>query len=154
MDTFRTLLAAFVLLAFAATPAWACRVGFDQILFEERPQPIALEGAKVIFVRFIRDPAVFERGWPPTDPQGRRGRSALYVPPLIGLARLDGGQDLVPVYARVTSCVPGWFGLSAPPHNSDAYLVGRWMERPKGARAFQAGGEDGSTRGEDQHWHY
>lgn len=149
------LLAGFALLGLATGPAWACRVGGDQILFEERPQPVGLEDAEVIFARFIRDPDVFGRGRSPTDPQGRRGRSGWEVRTFIGLARLKGGQELVPVYALVTSCTHGLFGRPATPHDGDFYLVGRWTERPAGAKAFQAGGEDGSTRsGGEPHWHY
>jgi hypothetical protein len=155
MKRLRALLAGFAVISLAVTPASACRVGADHILFEERPQPTGLENAEVIFGRFIRDPYVFEKERYPARPQGRRGRSEWFGPSLIGVARLEGSLELVPIYARMSSCVLGWMGLSAPPHNRFAYMVGRWTELPDGSRAFQAGGEDGSTLPYNRvHWHY
>ena len=125
----------------ATAPAWACRVGGDQILFDELPAPIGLESAEVIFARFADKGDDFDRS------------NALHpqldeVHPLVGFARLQGGHEQVPVYAMVSDCTHGFYGRPATSHDGDFYLVGRWILLPDGSKAFRAGG-DWNGR-----WHY
>jgi len=133
MNKLIVLLVAVAVLALAATPAAACRIGGDHILFEQRPTPTGAEWMDVIFVHFTDRGRVFEH-FKAHHPRQNEAR------PLIGVAQLEGYGVQVPVYARVTSCTHGFFGRPVPPHIGDFYIVGRWTLLPDGARAFMAGG--------------
>lgn len=149
MCLLKPLLAA-ALVALLPTPAAACRVGWDQHLFEERPAPPdRLTGAQVIRVRF-------SNARPGIDPFPRMrpnpaGNDLTHT--LIGLAhRIDERGDArpFPVYAMVTSCSGFWsmtFGEVREVVNADVWLVGRFVEDADGRR-FHAAGRRMSGGGE------
>lgn len=134
MDPMRTprLIAGSLLLAAAlATPASACRVGGDRVLFEATP-PSVPAGLGVVRVRFANTGEAFER-WRRRAPRSEGGD-------LIGVLRqADGGQ--VPVYHPVTSCTHGFFGKSPAAYDRIAVLVGRFVPIGPGANAFYAAGD-------------
>lgn len=135
------LLVAIAVFGLTVVPVSACAVGGDWILFEERPTPIGLEVADVVFVHFTSDGDAFDRFLalnPWLDA----------VRPLVGAAQLHGSEGQVPVYALVTSCTHGFYGRSIPRHDGDFYLVGKWIVLPDGSRAFQAAGDL------NDRWHY
>ncbi|HLT01763.1 MAG TPA: hypothetical protein VK001_06270 [Geminicoccaceae bacterium] len=117
-------------------PAAACRVGGDQIIFDEAPEP-ELSGATVIHVRFLNSGSSFER-WEELMPYNEIGT-------LVGVARVTrstaGAPDgWFPVYARVTSCTHGFFGRPRRPRDQDAFLVGRFVRDEAGRTLFEAAG--------------
>src|SRR5690606_23645819 len=117
-------------------PAAACRVGGDQIIFDEAPEP-QLSGAIVIHVRFSNSGSFFEQ-WEELMPYNELGT-------LVGVARLTrstaGAPDgWFPVYARVTSCTHGFFGRPRRPWDQDAFLAGRFVRDEAGRTLFEAAG--------------
>ena len=91
-----------------SSQAFACRIGVDQQLFEERPAADALPGAQIIHVQFSNARPAME-GWARhvADPNGGQ---LTYT--LIGVARSLGGEAAdakpFPIYALVTSCSFFW----------------------------------------------
>jgi hypothetical protein len=119
-----------------AGPAAACRVGGDQIIFNEAPKP-ELSGATVIHVRFLNSGSSFER-WEERMPYNELGI-------LVGVARVTrttaGAPDgWFPIYAGVTSCTHGFFGRPRRPWDQDAFLAGRFVRDEAGQTLFEAAG--------------
>jgi len=135
----------------AVTPAAACRVGGDTILFLERPTPVGLDGAEVLHVLFTNKGRVVEYF-------ASHYQRAEFAPSLIGVAYVDGGEAYVPVYVHVNSCMHELGGRPALVHDGEFFIVGRWILLPDGARALQAGSlwwpeyqGDNPSKGT---WHY
>lgn len=137
----KTLLA-FALALQIPSQASACRIGWDQHLFEDSPPVGALAGAQIIRVRFSNSRPALDR-WPrwAANPDGSTLSYAL-----IGVARrLDegaSGAEPFPVYAFVTSCSGFWamnFGEVRTVVEGDYYLIGRFAPDESGHR-FYAGG--------------
>jgi|KBSMisStandDraft_5_1062788.scaffolds.fasta_scaffold2395844_1 hypothetical protein len=116
-----------------ATPAWACRIGVDQIIFAERPVPAVLDNAEVDFVHFSNEGDAFDRART-LFPRLADGRS------LVGVAQFADAAMPVAVYAMVSSCTLGFFGNYPASRNEDAYIAGQWTSLPSGDRAFLAAG--------------
>jgi hypothetical protein len=144
--------AALVLLALAATPASACAVGIDRLLFEKRPVPVGLDEAEVVFGHFTNEGdafSYFDTRF--ATLRYEQGPKRL----LVGVVRMGSRAERVPVYAFVNSCTHGFYGQPVTPHNGDFYLIGRWLLLPDGSRAFRAGGVMDSGEGDLlKHWHY
>ena len=137
----KALLALALALQFPSQ-ALACRVGWDQHLFEQAPPADVLAGAEVIRVRFSNASPATDK-WPTyaADPYGEQLGYTL-----IGIARrLDGADSAAepfPVFAFVTSCSRFWAMSEQKVRTTvegDYYLVGRFDPKP-GVRAFYAGG--------------
>ena len=124
------------------SPASACRIGWDQQLFPERPPTNALRGARAIRVHFSNARPGIDR-WPRhvANPHG-----GPFTYTLIGVARrLDDGRptgDSFPVYAVVTSC-SGFFSMNFGEVRTvvegDYWLIGRFSSGERD-RHFYAGG--------------
>ena len=152
MNADRSIAAKFVIaMALVMTsPARACRIGWDQHLFDRSPPHDALAGAKVIHVRFFKgDVAKIDKF--AVDP---RDGSLSYS--LIGIGRIvskniPNGKPF-PIYAFVTSC-SGLQNRPAPP--GDYFLIGRFMATA-GGRSFYAGGRRVGSGGQDIYggWHF
>lgn len=131
MRTSRLIAGSILLAAVLATPAFACRVGGDQVLFEATP-PSVPAGLRVVRVRFANTGEEFER-WRRRAPRTEGGD-------LIGVLRQADGSQL-PVYHPVTSCTHGFFGKSPTRYDRIAVLVGRFVPTDPGAKAFYAAGD-------------
>lgn len=124
-------------LAIAASPAVACRIGGDQLLFDTRPSP-PLAKAQVVRVHFTNVGPAYDqalRRYPFYNGTFRV---------LIGVATPHRGRPF-PVSASVTSCTHGFFGNIANKRVEQQvtgrfYLVGRFQKTPAGL-AFNAGGD-------------
>ena len=141
----RTLLQAIFGIALAVqlpSQASACRVGWDQHLFEQPPPSNVMRGAKIIRVHFSNAKSALS-GLPRSvaNPDGQAlGYS------LIGMARLvgdgDAGKEPFPVYAIVTSCSGFWAvenGDARKVVDGEYYLIGRF-QADGGKQRFHAGG--------------
>jgi hypothetical protein len=158
----RTALKAFIAMGAAfqfPSQASACRVGWDQNLFEASPAPDVLPGAQIIRVYFSN--AGPDRDiWPASVANPNPDYNLPYT--LIGVARIirDGVERSppFPVYAWVTSCSP-FFGTQAggvPAHvvEGEYYLIGRFRSGANG-RLFYAGGLRRDLGGPIyQGWHF
>ena len=122
--------------------ASACRVGWDQHLFEKSPPAGALAGARILRVRFSNARPAVDKWpqWAASPDGGPLGYS------LIGVARrLDrkaSGAEPFPVYAFVTSCSGFWAAGRGDPRKvveGVYYLIGRFASGGPGRR-FLAGG--------------
>lgn len=132
-----------VVVAFASaisTPsqAIACRVGWDQQLFVERPSADALPGAEIIQVRF-NNAQPRKDHWP-TDDGNVLGKN------YVGSAQLVENEatnpDPFPVYAFVSSCSVFWGSTEngrGTIIEGEYYLIGRFHYE-NGERRFYAGG--------------
>jgi hypothetical protein len=150
-------LAAFALALQLPAPAAACRVGWDQHLFQEAPSPSRLTDVETVRVHF-------SNARPGIDPFPRLADNpdgSVLTHTLIGLARrIDGGAGgsaPFPVYAMVTSCSGFWsmtFGEVRTVVEGEHYLVGRFVTDGTGRR-FHAAGRRMSGGGEIYGgWHY
>jgi hypothetical protein len=136
--------------------AAACRIGWDQHLFEDSPAPDVLLGAQIIRVQFSNArPAL--QNWQGSAADPDAGYTLPYT--LIGAARIFRGGVArgrpFPVYAFVTSC-SGFHGMQSggePRHvvAGEYYLIGRF----RGPR-FYAGGVRVDSGGKPiyQGWHF
>jgi len=137
--------------------ASACRIGWDQHLFEESPPANALVGAQIIRVRFSNARPPIDR-WP-RHVANPNGSTLSYT--LIGVARRlderDPSAKSFPVYAFVTSCSGFWsmnFGEVRTIVEGDYYLVGRFASDQRDQR-FYAGGRRMHGGGDlYEGWHF
>jgi hypothetical protein len=156
----RTSLRASLTIALAfqlPSQASACRVGWDQNLFEQSPASDVLPGAQIIRVHFSNMGSALGK-WPKMAPNPD-GQALGYS--LIGTAQpLEDGraqEKPFPVYAIVTSC-SGFFGrMDGDKHevvDGEYYLIGRFRSDGDGRR-FLAGGV--RTNGNEpiyEGWHF
>lgn len=150
VDRCTTATFAFALALLTAPPAHACRIGWDQHLFDFPPPHDVLVGAEIIHVRII-DGNVGNTERLAADPRG-----GFFPYSLIGMGRIvskgiSNGQPF-PIYAFVTSCSGLRNGLAPP---GDYFLIGRFAANVRG-RAFYAGGRRVDSGGKDIYggWHF
>ena len=150
------IVAAITLLS---SKADACRLGGDQLLFDEQPPSDVLNGAEVIEVHFTNVGADFDRASKhvPIDARGLRPAPDEIGATLIGAARTLSGraknapEDYFPVFATVTSCTHGfliWAGQPNVRRDQNAFMIVRFVRGTSGETSFYAGGNWNG------HWHF
>ena len=140
-----------VLASLIPSEASACRIGGDWNLFKEAPSRDVLPGAQIIHVQFSNTASAIQK-WPKWINSPDPSNPFDYW--LIGVARIidDSSErdDLIPVYAFVTSCSPFHgmtFGEAGDIDDEEFYLIGRLASGSKGL-SFLAGGNHNGR------WHF